>query len=68
MKKETKKAIIEAFNLDGKDFYTKERAKANLKEVPLLCQRCGKKWKYAGKADYYTSCPNCKTSVSVRKK
>jgi phage FluMu protein Com len=38
------------------------------KTIPLTCQRCGKEWDYAGKAGYYTSCPNCKTSVGVRKK
>ena len=60
MKRKFKKAIIEAFNLNGKDFY----GKAAL----TTCQRCGKKWFYTGKATYYTSCPNCKTSVNIRKK
>ena len=33
-----------------------------------VCQRCGHKWNYQGKASFFTSCPRCKTSVNVRKK
>lgn len=31
----------------------------------LKCQRCGKEWEYKGKSKYFTSCPQCKTSVKV---
>ena len=33
----------------------------------LRCQRCGKEWEYKGKSKYFTSCPQCKTSVKVTK-
>ena len=33
----------------------------------LKCKRCGKEWNYKGKAEYYTSCPNCRTSVKIKK-
>jgi len=32
----------------------------------LVCQRCGNKWKYKGRSNYFTSCSMCKTSVNVR--
>ena len=31
-----------------------------------MCQRCGHVWDYTGEAEWYTSCPNCKTSVNVK--
>jgi len=36
------------------------------KPIELKCQRCEHVWKYTGDAEYWTSCPYCKTSVSVR--
>jgi len=35
--------------------------------VRLECPRCGKKWEYGGKNKYYATCPDCKTSVKVRR-
>jgi len=35
--------------------------------IKLTCQKCGRVWKYKGKRKYYTSCPDCKTSVKVGK-
>jgi len=37
--------------------------------IRLKCPReeCGYEWDYDGKSEWYTSCPRCKTSVSVRK-
>lgn len=32
----------------------------------LTCQRCGHGWEYSGQSEHYCTCPNCKTSVSVR--
>ena len=32
----------------------------------LACQRCGHEWDYTGGSEHYCTCPNCKTSVSVR--
>lgn len=32
----------------------------------LTCQRCGHDWEYSGQSEHYCTCPNCKTSVSVR--
>jgi Zn finger protein HypA/HybF involved in hydrogenase expression len=34
--------------------------------VKLKCQRCGHEWEYKGKRKYYTSCPDCKTSVKIK--
>ncbi|HMA05851.1 MAG TPA: hypothetical protein VKO45_07990 [Methanomicrobiales archaeon] len=34
----------------------------------LQCQRCGYQWDYKGNADWYTSCPRCKTSVKVQRR
>jgi len=31
----------------------------------LKCKRCGKEWAYKGKKIYYTSCPDCKTSIKI---
>lgn len=33
--------------------------------MELKCKRCGRKWDYKGKKKYYTSCPDCKTSVKI---
>lgn len=33
----------------------------------LICQRCGHEWEYKGKSKYFTSCPQCKTSVKVNR-
>lgn len=35
--------------------------------MEMKCQRCGHKWNYKGKMTYYCSCPNCKTSVKIKK-
>lgn len=35
--------------------------------MELTCQRCDHHWEYTGQKKYVTSCPNCKTSVSIRK-
>ena len=37
---------------------------------PLVCPRpsCKHAWNYTGDADFYTSCPICHTTVSVRQK
>lgn len=32
----------------------------------LRCQNCEYEWEYNGKADYYATCPRCKSSVSVK--
>jgi hypothetical protein len=40
--------------------------------IELTCQRkspkCGYKWNYKGKSEWYTSCPMCKSMVNVRKR
>lgn len=33
--------------------------------LTLTCQRCEHEWEYAGESQYYTTCPDCKTSVKV---
>ena len=33
--------------------------------VKLKCQRCGREWEYTGDKKFYTSCPDCKTSVKI---
>lgn len=33
--------------------------------MELKCQRCSHEWDYTGESDYFATCPNCKTSVSV---
>ena len=35
--------------------------------VLLKCQRCGYKWDYKGKSDWYAPCSRCKTSVNIKK-
>ena len=35
--------------------------------LQVKCTRCGKTWSYSGASEYYASCPNCKTSVNLRK-
>lgn len=34
--------------------------------VKLKCKRCGREWEYKGEKEYYTSCPDCKTSVKIK--
>lgn len=34
--------------------------------LELVCRRCKYKWLYKGHSDWYTSCPRCKGTVSVR--
>jgi len=34
--------------------------------MKLNCKRCKHNWEYTGSKIYYTSCPNCKTSVKIR--
>jgi hypothetical protein len=34
--------------------------------LELVCRRCEYKWLYHGNSDWYTSCPRCKGTVSVR--
>lgn len=36
--------------------------------VEMKCHRCGHEWEYKGKSKYFTSCPQCKTSVKVTRK
>lgn len=33
--------------------------------MKLKCKRCLKEWTYKGKKKYYTTCPDCKTSVKI---
>jgi len=47
----------------GKNSMEKQKVKQGKK---LVCQRCKHIWTYQGDAVYWTSCPICKTSVSVR--
>jgi len=35
--------------------------------MKLKCQRCEKEWDYKGESDYYASCPNCHSSVKIKK-
>ncbi|MFE3845832.1 hypothetical protein ACFL1L_03110 [Thermoplasmatota archaeon] len=35
--------------------------------VILKCQRCGYKWNYHGKSEWYAPCSRCKTSVNIKK-
>jgi len=42
--------------------------KSDKLEIELECKRCGYKWKYHGKSEWYCSCPVCRTVVNVRKK
>ena len=33
--------------------------------MELKCQRCGYIWNYKGNKSWFTSCPECKTSVKI---
>jgi len=33
----------------------------------LECKKCKYRWNYAGKSDYYASCPRCLNKVKVEK-
>ena len=48
----------------------KEEASKERQGKKLVCPRpaCKHAWIYTGDAHYYTSCPRCHTSVSVRQK
>jgi predicted Zn-ribbon and HTH transcriptional regulator len=46
-------------------FENNRRNKERNKMIPLKCKKCGKKWKYKGKKKFYTTCPDCKTSVKI---
>ena len=35
--------------------------------MEFKCQRCSYIWDYNGKSEWYTSCPRCRTSISIRK-
>ena len=35
--------------------------------VKLKCQRCKKEWEYKGDNKFYATCPDCKTSVKIKK-
>jgi hypothetical protein len=37
-------------------------------QIKLICQRCQHEWNYKGKNCYVTSCPHCRTTVTVNKK
>lgn len=37
-------------------------------QITLKCQRCKHEWIYKGKNYYVTSCPHCRTIVTVNKK
>jgi|TARA_Y100000034_G_scaffold116195_1_gene154233 hydrogenase maturation factor HypF (carbamoyltransferase family) len=36
--------------------------------MKLRCQKCKREWDYSGDKKYYTSCPDCKTSVKINEK
>lgn len=36
--------------------------------MELRCQKCKREWNYKGEKKYYTSCPDCKTSVKIKEK
>lgn len=31
----------------------------------LKCKKCNREWDYSGDKKFYTSCPDCKTSVKI---
>jgi len=35
--------------------------------IELKCKKCGREWTYRGKKEYYATCPDCKTSVKIKK-
>jgi predicted ATP-dependent serine protease len=37
------------------------------KKIMLKCQRCLYIWEYGGMSRWVTSCPRCRTSVSINK-
>jgi len=39
-----------------------------MKKMKLKCQRCGREWDYKGKKKWFTSCPDCKTSVKIKER
>jgi uncharacterized protein (DUF983 family) len=41
-------------------------AEAPEKGIDMQCPKCGHKWTYRGNKKYYTSCPDCHTSVRIR--
>jgi len=34
----------------------------------LTCKRCKYSWTFTGKAEYYASCPKCRTVVRIKEK
>jgi len=34
--------------------------------MKLKCQRCNHQWDYTGYKKYFTSCPECRTSVKIK--
>ena len=34
--------------------------------VELKCKRCEREWDYKGNKTWFTSCPDCKTSVKIK--
>ena len=32
----------------------------------LKCKKCKRRWNYSGEKEYYTTCPDCKTSVKIK--
>jgi len=34
--------------------------------MKLKCQKCGREWDYKGHKRFYTTCPDCKTSVKLK--
>lgn len=35
--------------------------------IRLRCKKCKREWEYKGTKKYYTSCPDCKTSVKIKR-
>ena len=38
----------------------------NKEGTKLKCNKCGYEWNYKGEADFYTSCPKCRSLVKVK--
>lgn len=36
--------------------------------MKLMCKRCGYDWEYKGHSSYWTSCPRCRSNVSLKNK
>ena len=34
-------------------------------KIAITCKRCGKAWSYGGTMLWWTSCPDCRTSVRI---